>query len=86
MAERFLVEAVNDAIAIYSKTGTLLASFTENNLWSGVGTSPCNGNSQGDPIVIYDWLADRFVITWFALALRSRICQPHRHPPVFSEG
>jgi hypothetical protein len=60
------VEAVNDAVVIYDKAGTLLASFTEDNLWSGVGTTPCNGNSQGDPIVAYDWLADRFVLSWFA--------------------
>src|SRR5438128_304042 len=31
----------------------------------------CNGNSQGDPIVIYDWLSDRFVLTWFAFASGS---------------
>jgi hypothetical protein len=63
------VQAVNTAIAIYDKTGNLLASFTEDNLWSGVGATPCNGNSQGDPIVVYDWLADRFVITWFAFGV-----------------
>ena len=51
--------------------GTLLTSFEENQLWSGVGTTPCNGNSQGDPIVIYDWLSDRFVLTWFAFASGS---------------
>jgi hypothetical protein len=62
------VEAVNDAVAIYDKSGNLLASFTEDNLWSGVGSTPCNGSSQGDPIVAYDWLADRFVLTWFAFA------------------
>ena len=33
------IQAVNDAYAIYNKTGTLLASFTENALWSGVGTT-----------------------------------------------
>jgi hypothetical protein len=60
------IEAVNDAVAIYSKTGTLLASFTEDNLWGGVGTTPCNGSSEGDPVVLYDWLADRFILTWFA--------------------
>jgi hypothetical protein len=65
------IEAVNSAIGIYSKTGTLLASFTEDNLWSGVGTTPCNGNSQGDPVVIYDWLADRFVLTWFAFPISA---------------
>jgi hypothetical protein len=60
------IEAVNDAVAIYDKSGTLLASFTEDNLWSGFGSTPCDGSSQGDPIVLYDWLADRFVLTWFA--------------------
>jgi hypothetical protein len=64
------VEAVNDAVAIYSKTGTLLASFTEDHLWVGQGTA-CDGNSQGDPIVAYDWLADRFVLSWFAFASTS---------------
>jgi hypothetical protein len=58
--------AVNDAIAIYSKTGTRLAAFTENSLWSGSGNTPCNGNSSGDPVVLYDWLADRWILTWFA--------------------
>jgi hypothetical protein len=65
------IEAVNDAIAIYGKSGALLASFTEDNLWNGVGTTPCNGNSQGDPVVVYDWLADRFVITWLAFSIVS---------------
>src|SRR5690242_9468306 len=31
------IQAVNTAFAIYSKTGTLLASFTENALWAGSG-------------------------------------------------
>jgi len=65
------IEAVNDAIGIYNKTGTLLAAFTEDNLWSGVGTTPCNGKSQGDPVVIYDWLADRFILTWFAFNVNA---------------
>ena len=65
------IEAVNTGVAIYDKTGTLLTSFEENQLWSGVGTTPCNGNSQGDPIIIYDWLSDRFVLTWFAFASGS---------------
>jgi hypothetical protein len=60
------IVAVNDAYAIYSKTGTLLASFTEDQLWSAGGTNPCNGNSQGDPIVLYDLLADRWILTHFA--------------------
>ena len=60
------VIGVNSAIGIYSKTGVLLASFTENNLWSTAATPPCTGNSQGDPVVLYDQIADRWVLTWFA--------------------
>ncbi|MGH2348350.1 MAG: hypothetical protein ACRDFT_02650, partial [bacterium] len=62
------VQAVNDAYAIYSKTGALLASFTENQLWSGAGTTPCNGNSFGNPVVLYDQLADRWILTHIAFA------------------
>jgi len=58
------IEAVNDAFAIYNKTGTLLASFTENSLWSGAGTgTPCDANNEGDPVVVYDGLADRWILT-----------------------
>ena len=59
------VQAVNTAYAIYDKTGTLLASFTEDRLWSGSPT-PCSTDSQGDPIVLYDALADRWILTHFA--------------------
>jgi hypothetical protein len=68
------IEAVNTAIGIYSKTGTLLASFTEDNLFSGTSATTflCDGSSQGDPVVIYDWLADRFVLTWFAFGFAGQ--------------
>ena len=60
------VEAVNQSYAIYDKAGTLLASFSENALFSGSGANPCNGNSRGDPIVVYDPLADRWILSHFA--------------------
>jgi uncharacterized repeat protein (TIGR01451 family) len=56
------IQAVNQAFAIYDKTGTLLASFTENALWAGTGTF-CDGNAGGDPVVIYDPMADRWILT-----------------------
>jgi hypothetical protein len=62
------IQAVNTAYAIYDKTGALLASFTEDQLWSPSGANPCNGNSQGDPVVLYDQLADRWILTHFAFA------------------
>ena len=58
------IEAVNDAYAIYNKSGTLLAAFTENSLWSGQGVgTACNANGFGDPVVIYDQFADRWILT-----------------------
>ena len=63
------IEAVNDAFAIYSKTGTLLASFTENSLWAGSGAPQCDGHSFGDPVVLYDGLADRWILSQFAFSL-----------------
>ncbi len=65
------IEAVNTAFGIYSKTGTLLASFTEDQLFNPSGTNPCNGHSQGDPIVLYDQIADRWILTNFAFATDS---------------
>ncbi|PYL07509.1 MAG: hypothetical protein DME33_10130, partial [Verrucomicrobia bacterium] len=59
------IQAVNSAYGIYNKTGTLLASFTENALWAGTGTF-CDGNGGGDPVVIYDALADRWILTHLA--------------------
>lgn len=67
------IEAVNSSYAIYSKTGTQLAAFTENSLWSGVGTSACNGNSDGDPVVLYDRLADRWILTHFAFPIVANV-------------
>lgn len=57
------IQAVNFAYAIYDKAGTLLASFTENQLFAAAGSNPCNGNNWGDAIVLYDQVADRFILT-----------------------
>jgi hypothetical protein len=57
------IQAVNTAFAIYDKTGNLLASFTENALWAGSGAPQCDGSAGGDPVVIYDALADRWILT-----------------------
>ncbi|MEO6688542.1 MAG: hypothetical protein ABIS07_06455, partial [Dokdonella sp.] len=66
------IESVNDTYAIYSKTGTLLAAFTENSLWSGAATgTPCDANNQGDPVVLHDGLVDRWILTNFAFAVSA---------------
>ncbi len=67
------IEAINESFAIYDKaTGTRLAAFTENSLWMGQGIgTPCNVNNFGDPIVVYDQTADRWILTQFAFALNG---------------
>ncbi len=64
------IQAVNSAFAVYSKAnGALLTSFSENALWAGTGAGPCDGNSEGDPVVLYDPIADRWILTNFAFAI-----------------
>jgi MYXO-CTERM domain-containing protein len=66
------VQVVNGGIAIWDKTGTIkqTAKLT-NGLWSGyTGTNAGNGcaaNNDGDPVVVYDQLADRWFVTQFSL-------------------
>jgi hypothetical protein len=51
--------------AVYGKTGTLLYGPAANNtLWTGFG-GPCQTENSGDPIVLYDQFADRWILTQF---------------------
>jgi hypothetical protein len=67
----YYIQAVNSSFAIYSKTGTRLTSFTEDSLWSGSGQQKCNGYSQGDPVVVYDAIANRWILTDFAFSFKN---------------
>ena len=59
------VEMVNLSFAIYSRSGTLLYGQLNNNtLWQGFG-GPCETRNDGDPIILYDQLADRWMLTQF---------------------
>ena len=61
------VQWVNLSIAVYSRTGTLLAGPVNGNLlWSGFG-GPCETTNDGDPIALYDHLADRWLLSQLAL-------------------
>ena len=61
------VQSVNpDLFAIYSKSGNLLLGPIKiQTLWQGVGDS-CELRGRGDPVIQYDNLAGRWVITQFA--------------------
>jgi hypothetical protein len=61
-----VVEIVNTAFAVFSKTGTVLfGPAATNTLWSNFGGS-CQTTNDGDGVVRYDALANRWVITQFA--------------------
>ncbi|MDQ3664296.1 MAG: hypothetical protein M3353_06500 [Actinomycetota bacterium] len=61
------VEMVNLAFAVYSKTGeTLLGPTPIGALWEGFKVRDCTDPS-GDPIVIYDQLADRWILSQFTI-------------------
>jgi hypothetical protein len=59
------VEMANLIFAVYSKTGTLLLGPVDTGtLWAGFPVEDCTDPS-GDPIVVYDQLADRWIISQF---------------------
>ena len=62
------VEMVNLAYAVYSKTGTLLAGPIDTGaLWAGFPITDCTDPS-GDPVVVYDQIADRWLLSQFTTA------------------
>jgi len=63
------IQSVNSSIQIFNKTGgTLSGPTTYNSFFSMLGaTTPCGNNqNDGDGIVFYDQLADRWVVSDFA--------------------
>jgi hypothetical protein len=61
------VQMVNRALQVFDKlTGTsLLGPIPIASIWTGFGGT-CHTGGEGDPIVVYDRLADRWVISQFA--------------------
>jgi len=65
------VEMVNVAFAIYDKEGTLLKGpLPVGSLWAGFSVPGCAGRA-GDPIVIYDRRADRWIMSQFTARSRT---------------
>lgn len=69
------VQAVNVAFSIWNKGGELLMGPSPvNSVFNGFG-GPCEFQNAGDPIVLYDPLADRWVLTQFANPISSSASQ-----------
>jgi hypothetical protein len=59
------VEMVNLVFAVYSRSGArLLGPLTLGTLWDGFAVDDCTDLS-GDPVVVYDQLANRWILTQF---------------------
>src|SRR5919109_1392067 len=59
------VQMVNTDFAVFSKTGTVLRGATPiNQLWANTD-GECAVHNDGDPVVVYDQLANRWVLTQF---------------------
>jgi hypothetical protein len=57
---------VNSRFAIYNKSGTVITAATNGNtLFAGM-PNQCSTTNRGDPILKYDQLADRWILSQFA--------------------
>src|SRR4029079_10171631 len=61
------VQIVNEGFQVFDKTtgSSLLGPSGITTIWGGFG-GVCETNGNGDPVVLYDQLADRWVISQFA--------------------
>jgi hypothetical protein len=64
-----IIEMVNTRFQIFDKTGaSLVGPLAINSLWTAAGlNNNCAQRNDGDPIVLYDHLADRWVLSQFAV-------------------
>jgi hypothetical protein len=59
------VQMVNTDFAVFSKSGAVLRGATPvNQLWANAG-GECAAHNDGDPVVVYDQLANRWVLSQF---------------------
>jgi hypothetical protein len=61
------IEMVNSSYSVYNKTGTRLVGPVHiNQLWNNL-PGRCKDYNDGDPVVAYDQLADRWMLSQFAV-------------------
>ena len=75
-----VVTMANLHFQIFDKSGnSLFGPAANNTLWSGFG-GDCQTDNAGDPVVLYDQLADRWILTQLPPAdrLSSSVSQSHR--------
>ena len=67
------VETLNTILAVYNRSGAkVLGPVLLKSLWQGfAGSPPCKTHNDGDPVVLYDQISNRWVITQFSLQFFS---------------
>jgi hypothetical protein len=77
-----VIVTTNMGVTIYSKTGTVLKpQFRMSDILVGIANA---ADDDGDPIVVYDPLADRWMITQFNLRFTGN--QMHQHIAISKTG
>jgi len=60
------LQTVNAGFQFFNKDGTAAIPVADNNtIWQGFG-GPCETSNEGDPVALYDQLADRWIMSQFA--------------------
>ena len=68
------VQTVNTGFQVWSKTGTsLYGPAAINSIWQGFGGA-CQANNDGDPVVLYDQIAGRWLISQFTASSPYNEC------------
>ncbi len=70
------IQWINLVWAVYDKSGTLLGGpWPGNSLWQALPPgSACRTSNDGDPVVLYDHGADRWLMSQFALPSSNYTC------------
>ena len=80
------IQMVNVAFAIFDKKGQRLAGPTAiNSAWEGFG-GPCENENAGDPVTRYDHIADRWIISQFAIEQNFQCIAVSRGPNPVTDG
>jgi hypothetical protein len=70
------VQTVNTDFAVFNKAGTAIyGPVPIRTLWSGFG-GDCQTNNDGDPVVVYDPIANRWVISQFSITGANGTTRP----------
>ncbi len=63
-----VVEMTNGGYAVFTKAGALIQRGTLGSIFAAAGDTPCSSEADGDPIVIHDRAADRWLLSFFSIS------------------